>query len=51
MKPNQNFKLTKRTKTMAALLQHAKPEMRHTFKAMMVQAQLEGNSRSPSDRK
>lgn len=52
MKPTKNFKLTKRNKTLAALLQHSKPdEMRHTFKAMMIQGQLASEVRGVSDRK
>jgi hypothetical protein len=51
MKPTKNFRLSKRNKTLAALLQHAKPEMRHTFKAIMIQATLEGATRGVADRK
>lgn len=44
MKPSKTFKLSKRNKTLGALLKHAKPEMRHSFKAMMIQAQLSSGS-------
>jgi hypothetical protein len=52
MTPNKNFKFTKRNKTLMALLKHSKPEMRHTFRAMMIQAQLASDVRgSSSERK
>lgn len=43
MKPTKTFKLTKRNKTMLALLPSADEHVRGAFKRMMIQAQLQGD--------
>lgn len=43
MKPSKTFKLTKRTKTMLAILPFADEHIRGDFKRMMIQAQLQGD--------
>lgn len=50
MKPTKTFKLTKRNKTIGALLGFANTETRHAFKNMMIQAQLAGEVRMPNKR-
>ena len=41
MKPSKTFKLTKRNKTMLAILPFKDTDTRAAFKAMMIQAQLQ----------
>ncbi len=41
MKPSKTFKLTKRTKTMLAILPFKDEDTRAAFRAMMIQAQLQ----------
>ncbi len=43
MKPSKTFKLTKRNKTMLALLPSKDEHVRGDFKRMMIQAQLQGD--------
>lgn len=43
MKPTQTFKLTKRNKTLLALLPSTDVHQRGDFKRMMIQAQLQGD--------
>ena len=43
MKPTKNFKLTKRNKTMLALLPSKDEHIRGDFKRMMIQAQLQSD--------
>lgn len=43
MNPTKNFRLTKRNKTLLALLPHADQHVRGDFKRMMIQAQLHGD--------
>ena len=50
MKPTKNFKMPKRTKTLAALLQHKDPSMGRSFMDMMIQAHLASGVRAPSER-
>ena len=45
MKPSKTFKLTKRTKTMLAILPFADEHIRGDFKRMMIQAQLQSEVR------
>lgn len=40
MKPSKTFKLSKRTKTMQALLNFTDKDQRDAFRRMMIQAQL-----------
>lgn len=40
MKPDKNFRMSKRTKTMLALLPFKSQNDRNTFKANMIDAQL-----------
>jgi hypothetical protein len=52
MKPTSTFRLTKPTKTFLALGKFINQDQRNSYKAMMIQAQLESNvkiSRSKSD--
>jgi hypothetical protein len=42
LKPTKTFRLTKRNKTLLAILPFADAETRGAFRAMMVQAQLQG---------
>jgi len=52
MKPTATFKLTKRTKTIAALAGFKDQEQRNAFRNIMIQAQLAGAvvQRSPKER-
>ena len=54
MKPSKTFKLSKRTKTLMALMPFSSGDQRHAFKNMMIQAQLASETRparEKSDRK
>jgi len=52
MKPTATFKLTKRTKTIAALVGFKDQEQRNAFRNIMIQAQLAAAvvQRSPKER-
>ena len=50
MKPTKTFKLTKRTKTIMALIGFADQSQRNAFKNMMVQAQLASEVRPAKDK-
>jgi hypothetical protein len=43
LKPTKTFRLTKRNKTLLAILPFADADTRAAFKAMMVQAQIQGS--------
>ena len=50
MKPTKTFKLTKRTKTIMALIGFVDQSQRNAFKNMMVQAQLASEVRPAKDK-
>lgn len=50
MKPTKTFRLTKRTKTIMALIGFKDQDQRHAFKNMMVQAQLASEVRPAKDK-
>jgi len=51
MKPTKTFRLTKRTKTILALIGFKDQEQRNAFKNMMIQAQLASEVRPAKDPK
>jgi hypothetical protein len=52
MKTTATFKLSKRNKTLLALLPFKNEEQRHSFRRMMIEAQVIGNTvvKSPKER-
>ena len=50
MKPTKTFRLTKRTKTIMALIGFKDQDQRNAFKNMMVQAQLASEVRPAKDK-
>ena len=50
MNPTKTFKLTKRTKTIMALIGFKDQSLRDSFKNMMVQAQLASEVRPAKDK-
>ena len=51
MKPSKTFRLTKRNKTLLAILPFADNHIRGDFRRMMIQAQLQGDVKIKAERK